>query len=85
MHEQQFQVGNVVHDKRLKASGVHVARLGVRTVANLGHGRLAGESTANTVINTLGLAPVRLRDGERERVVGVWRERREGRQRERER
>lgn len=55
--QQQVEVGDVLDQQLLEAVGHLVAGLLVGAVADLGHGDLALEAAAHSVVDTLGLAP----------------------------
>lgn len=57
VHEQELDIVGVADEECLVAGGHHVAGLPVGTETNRGHLGVAAESTADTVVNTLGLAP----------------------------
>jgi len=60
LHQQHLQVRHVVHEEFLESIGANVFGLGVTSVTDVGHFVLALESSANSVVNTLGLPPVGL-------------------------
>merc|ERR1712168_1005066 len=60
LHQQHLQVRHVVHEEFLESIGANVFGLGVTTVTDVGHFVLALESSANSVVNTLGFPPVGL-------------------------
>ena len=64
VHHKHFQLRDVVDDNRFETVGVDVSGGFIRTVSNTGHGEGTLESTANTSINTLGLAPGRIADSD---------------------
>lgn len=57
VHEEEVEVLDVVDEEGLVARRHHVASLLVGAVADLGHAQGTAETTADTVVNTLGLAP----------------------------
>lgn len=61
LHHQHFQFADVVDDELLEAGREHVTRLGVGTVADVGHQVLSLEATSDTIVNTFRLAPVLLK------------------------
>lgn len=63
LHQKGLQFGNVIDDNL--STTVRHQELGelARTVADLWHGKLALETSANTVINTFGFTPVFLNSG----------------------
>jgi len=69
LHQQNFQVGHVVHQKFLEAIGTHVLGFLVASVTDIGHFVLALEATANSVVNTLGFSPVGLDAEEVDRLM----------------
>jgi len=60
LHEQHFQLLDVVDDELLEAIGADVTGLGGRAIADLGHQVEALEASAHSIVDTLGLAPVLL-------------------------
>lgn len=57
VHQEQFKLSGVLDQELLESVGEEVTGLAVGTVSDLGHGNLALETSADTVINTLGLSP----------------------------
>ncbi len=57
VHQNHVQVGQVLDAELLEAVGQHVSRLCIRAVADFGHGDLALESAAHSVVDALGLSP----------------------------
>lgn len=57
VHKEKFDVTNVGDDEAAVAVGHQMAGLLVRTVTNLGHADGAAETTADSTVDTLGLAP----------------------------
>lgn len=60
LHQQHFQLLNVVHEELLEAVGQHMTGTRIRTVTDVGHQILTLEATTHSVINTFRLAPVGL-------------------------
>lgn len=61
LQQQHLQLLGVVDDNLAEAIGHQVASGSVGSVTNGGHDTLALEATADTVVNTVGLAPAGLR------------------------
>lgn len=57
LHEEELELLDVAHEELLETRGHKVTGPLVGAVSNLGHGDLALEPAADTVINTLGLTP----------------------------
>ena len=57
MHEQNLQLGSVVHNELLEARRENELGLLVRAVTNVGHRCIAFEAPAHSAINAMGLAP----------------------------
>ena len=57
VHHKHLQLINVVDDSALKTIGMDVTSLLVASVTDGGHGDGTTETSANTSVNTLGLAP----------------------------
>ena len=57
VHEQNLQLGSVVHNELLEARRKNEFGLLVRTVTDVGHRRVALEAPAHSAINAMGLAP----------------------------
>ena len=60
LHQQNFEFTDVVDGNLTESIGESVAGELGASVADLGHQALSIETSANTVIDTLGLTPVRL-------------------------
>lgn len=60
LHEQHFQLLDVVDEELLEASGQHMTGTGIRSVTDVGHQVLSLEATTHSVVNTLRLTPVGL-------------------------
>lgn len=57
VHEEEVNIGDIVDEESLVAAGHQVAGFAVGAVSDLGHSSLALEASADTVVDTLGLAP----------------------------
>ena len=57
VHEQNLQLGSVVHNELLEARRENESGLLVRAVTDVGHRRVALEAPAHSAINAMGLAP----------------------------
>jgi hypothetical protein len=57
LHHEHFEFRNVTNDNFAETRGEHVFGSLGRSITDAGHGSLTRETTTNTVINTLGLAP----------------------------
>jgi len=60
LHQKHLQVGNVVHQEFLEAIRTDVLGFGVTSVTDVGHFVLTLESSADSVVDTLGFSPVGL-------------------------
>ena len=57
MHEQNLQLGSVVHNELLEAGGKNELGLLVGSVTDVSHRCVALEAPAHSAIDTMGLAP----------------------------
>ena len=57
LHHEHFEFGNVTNDNLTETGGKHMLSSLGATVTDRGHRGLSGETTTDTVIDTLGLAP----------------------------
>jgi len=69
LHQQHFQIRNVIHQEFLKAVGTDVFRLVVASVTDVGHFVLTLKATSHPVVNSLWFPPVGLDAKEVDRLM----------------